>query len=275
MNFDQLFPDTREEGQTSLRQCQLVMLRMMKILDYLCVRHSIQYFLTGGSLIGAVRHQGFIPWDDDLDIGMTRENYNRFLTYAVPELPDDIFFQNPQTDKYYPARSNVEARLRDKYSSYHHIGMNNNKWHEGLQVDIFVYDRSYLPHNVFVITQNKLLNLFNNNLTRAKIQKVIQKYSPVPMVYCSNYMQYFSEMKLGTYITPKEYSILTRSKFEDMEVYIPAGYHTYLKRQYGNYMQLPPPEKRISDHNVKADAFKPCEHEQILHWSRRQVVVEY
>ncbi len=92
VDFDKLFPDNRETGDTPLRQCQLVMLRMFKIFDYLCNKHNIKYFLTGGSLIGAVRHSGFIPWDDDLDVGMTRKNYELFVQKAVSELPQDIFF---------------------------------------------------------------------------------------------------------------------------------------------------------------------------------------
>ena len=269
MEFNELFPDVREEGDTPLRRCQLVMLRMLKIFDHLCLKHNLKYFLTGGSLIGAVRHQGFIPWDDDLDVGMTREDYEKFLKYAVPDLPNDIFFQNPQTDKYYPARSNVEARLRDKYSSYTHIGKEGNKWHEGLQVDIFVYDRAYLPSNFFVVSQNKVLALLDNNQRRAKILKLVSKYIPLPLVYCSNFLQSYGQMNLGTYITKKEYGSLIRSPFEDMEVYIPKLYDSYLKRQYGNYMQLPPAEKRVSNHKVLVDPFVPCNHSEILYWEKR------
>lgn len=61
INFDALFPDEREKGETPLRQCQLVMLRMLKIMDYLYTKYNIKYFLTGGSLLGAIRHKGFIP----------------------------------------------------------------------------------------------------------------------------------------------------------------------------------------------------------------------
>ena len=270
MDFDYLFPDNREEGATPLRQCQLVMLRMLKILDYLCTKHKIKYFLIGGSLIGAVRHQGFIPWDDDLDVGMMREDYEKFIQYAVPELPYDVFFQNPQTDKYYPPNCNVDARLRDKYSKYNHIDTENNKWHEGFQVDIFVHDRAYLPHNFFVIIQNKLLKLLNDNRMRAKIQKGISQYVPVSLVSSSNYLQYFGEMKLGTYIKDNECSTLLRTKFEDMDVCIPEGFDSYLRRQFGDYMQLPPIEKRISHHKVVVETFTPCEHSEILHWKERK-----
>src|SRR6187549_2199267 len=102
VDFDILFPDVREEQQTLTSQCQAVMLRMLKIIDYLCEKHNIQYFLIGGSLLGAIRHKGFIPWDDDLDIGMTRENYDRFVQLGVADLPNDIFFQTHMTDSSYP-----------------------------------------------------------------------------------------------------------------------------------------------------------------------------
>lgn len=273
MDFDHLFPDNREAGETPLRQCQLVMLRMLKIFDYLCVKHGIKYFLTGGSLIGAVRHQGFIPWDDDLDVGMLRRDYERFVQLAVSELPHDIFFQTPQTDPYYPANSNVDARLRDKYSSYNHIGVRNPKWHEGLQVDIFVYDRAYFRHNFFVVTLNKMLKLLNNNNRRAKVLKVISRYSPVPLVYSSNFMQYYGAMKIGTYVTEDECATLIRARFEDVDVYIPQGYHTYLKRQYGDYMQLPPVEKRVSNHDVEVYPFIACDHREVLYWEKRNAAV--
>lgn len=270
MDFDRLFPDNREEGETPLRQCQLVMLRMLKIFDHLCIKHDIKYFLTGGSLIGAIRHQGFIPWDDDLDVGMTRDNYDKFIRYAVPELPRDIFFQNSLTDVYYTANLNVEARLRDKYSRYTHLGNKENKWHEGLQVDIFVYDRAFLPHNAFVVAQNKLLNLLHDRRKRANVLKFISKYVPLPFVYASNFLQHFGSLHEGTYVTHKEYKVLVRWKFENMEVYVPQGYHTYLKRQYGDYMKLPPVEKRVSNHNVVVDAFTPCNHSEVLHWKEKK-----
>ncbi|MDP9229135.1 MAG: LicD family protein [Bacteroidota bacterium] len=266
INFSVLFPDEREKDESPLRQCQLVMLRMLKIFDYLCMKHDIKYFLTGGSLLGAVRHQGFIPWDDDLDVGMTRDNYEKFSKYAVPELPEDIFFQNQHTDIYYRKTSNVDARLRDKYSSYKHP-QKIKRSHQGLMLDIFVYDRAFFPHNFFVITLNKTLNiLLKSNQRRARVLKWISKWVPIPMVYSSNYLQHYGELKLGTYIKEKEYCTLIRTKFEDMEALIPQSYDSYLKRQYGDYMQLPPVEKRISHHNVIADPFTPCKHKEVLYW---------
>src|SRR6476469_4326427 len=161
MTIEERFPDERERGESRLRQCQLVMLRMLRILDYLCQKHGIEYFLVGGSLLGAIRHKGFIPWDDDLDVGMTRANYEKFCQLAVPELPHDIFFQTPQSDPNYPACHHVESKLRDKYSSYSSSAEGyNRKWHNGIMLDIFVYDRAFLPHNVFIYAMNRALIFF-------------------------------------------------------------------------------------------------------------------
>lgn len=268
-NFDQLFPDNRASGTTTLRQCQLVMLRMLKILDHICTRHNIEYFLLGGTLLGAIRHKGFIPWDDDLDIGMTRDNYNRFLKFGVSELPSDIFFQTVNTDPEYPQNSVVDARLRDKYSSYHHIGRPNNPWHEGLQVDIFVHDQSFLPYEMFVVWTNRILRRLKNQNHRTVVLKMMKALIPFNKVYGSNYQQ---NPRMGAFITKEELATLIRVPFEDTEVWAPVGYHSFLTRQFGNYMQLPPENKRITNHDVQANPFTPCNHTEILHWSERKTM---
>jgi len=187
MYFDDLFPDVRENFEPGMRQCQMVMLRMLKIVDHLCAKHNISYFLNGGTLLGAIRHKGFIPWDDDLDIGMTRANYEKFVKLAVPELPYDIFFQSDETDKHFPACHIIEAKLRDKYSSYQRRDEDKNawlRWQDGLQIDIAVFDRAYLPHNFFIYLQNRALVFFcqkRGNKARAKVQKSIRKYFPFPL----------------------------------------------------------------------------------------------
>jgi lipopolysaccharide cholinephosphotransferase len=277
MNFDLLFPDLRENGDTLIKQCQHVMLRMLKILDYLCEKHQIEYFLIGGSLLGAIRHKGFIPWDDDLDIGMTRRNYEKFLESAVQDLPPDIFFQNYETDVDYPACEYVEARLRDKYSSYtrhfNETDTNKEHRHDGIQLDIFVYDKAFLPNNFLIYALNRFLIFFRNkgNERRAKTLKFIQKYVPFPFVYASSFMCNKEFRKRSTYKTEKELSHLIRVQFEDMEVFIPQGWDSTLKRQYGDYMKLPPLQAQKGHHGAELpDPFTPCKHKEILHWVKEK-----
>jgi lipopolysaccharide cholinephosphotransferase len=271
-DFNNLFPDVREQGSTLIVQCQLVMLRMLKILDYICRKHDIEYFLVGGSLLGAIRHKGFIPWDDDLDIGMTRENYEKFEFVGVPELPMDIFFQNYQTDKAYPYSTQVEARLRDKYSSY---TRKNTNWHEGLQIDIFIYDKAFFPNNFLIICENMILGLLGER-RRAQILKRISNTFPSHFVYASSYLQKPGMLKYGdNYIRPAELRSIVKTKFEDMETFIPAGWHNCLQRQYGNYMVLPPAEKQRGHHGLveKPDPFMPCVHKDILIWKDRHNII--
>ncbi|SRR6266542_89510 len=279
MDFDRLFPDNREQGETQLRQCQLVMLRMLKILDYLCRKYEIVYFLTNGTLLGAVRHKGFIPWDDDMDIGMTRDNYEKFVRYAAHELPDDIFFQNVETDPYYPAYYRVEAKLRDRYSSYSRSEEQKKKykWQNGIQVDICVYDNAFLPHNFCIYLFNKSIKILgktNSNKKRARALKLIAKYSPVPLVYSTNGISSLKMLKREThFIKKKEIATIVKTQFEDMEAYIPSGWHSYLKRRYSNYMQLPPIEKQKGHHSAELpDPFTPSEHAESLRWKDRNKV---
>src|SRR5690606_21024788 len=153
MDIIQKFPDERDKPNTLIKQCHAVLFRIFRIFDYLCKKHNIEYFLCSGTLKAAVLYKGFKPWDDDIDVGMTRENFEKFEQLAVPELPDDIFFQTPQTDALYPACHVVEAKLRDKYSSYVQ-GDTLIKWHNGLMLDLLVFDRAFLPHNLFIFIQN-------------------------------------------------------------------------------------------------------------------------
>lgn len=85
-----------------IRSVQLVELKILLEIDRICKEHSIEYFLTSGSVLGAVRHGGFIPWDDDIDIGMSRENYDRFIEIAPHALRQPYVLQTYNTDRYSP-----------------------------------------------------------------------------------------------------------------------------------------------------------------------------
>ena len=85
------FHDNRLEGDTPLRQAQLVMLRMLKIFDAICIKHGLTYWLDGGTLLGAVRHGGFIPWDDDLDVCMPLDDFEKYKHLSLSEFRYDVY----------------------------------------------------------------------------------------------------------------------------------------------------------------------------------------
>lgn len=123
-----------------LRRAQMVMLRMLKEVDRVCRENHIPYWLDHGTLLGAVRHHKFIPWDDDLDISMLREDYERFLEIAPHTLSKELFVQNYDTDKEftYPF-----TRIRDNNSlliGVEEIGA-QIRYHQGIFMDIFPVEK--------------------------------------------------------------------------------------------------------------------------------------
>ncbi|EYE54801.1 LicD family protein, partial [Bacteroides fragilis] len=98
-----------KEG-SDLRKLQYRMLELLEVLDKICKKHNLPYWLEGGTLLGAVRHGGFIPWDDDLDVQMLRSDYKKLLKILPKELPGNIALQTFKTDKGY---YRYVAKLRD------------------------------------------------------------------------------------------------------------------------------------------------------------------
>lgn len=235
------FPDLRETGETSLRQCQLVMIRMLKIFDFLCRRHDIPYWISDGTLLGAVRHQGFIPWDGDVDVSMLRADFARFVAEAAQELPADIFLQTPETDPFDTQRS--QYKLRDRYSSYvayERAYGGATPMHSGLMVDIWRYD--LLP--------SKLVADLENLRHRQQWTREDQ-YDGYAAMY------QFS----AAHLFP-----LRQLLFEGSWLPVLNDWDGYLRFHYGDYMQLPP-ESKQHPHEGMADAFTPSNHPESLRWA--------
>lgn len=127
--------DRRLEGDTPLRRCQLTQLYLLDVFVEICDKYGLQYWLDSGTLIGAMRHNGFIPWDDDLDVGMPIKDYKKFLMIAKTELPEGVLLQTPKT---IPGAAGPTARLRDRYSFYCEPDT-NVKLPCGIFIDIFSY----------------------------------------------------------------------------------------------------------------------------------------
>ena len=120
------------EGST-LRRAQLRMLEILKVVDDICTKHGIQYTLDGGTLIGAVRHGGFIPWDDDIDINVTREDLAKLRKILPRELPSHLVYQDYFTDPYYPT---LIAKVRERDSYMYEEPCTDRLKEKGIFIDI-------------------------------------------------------------------------------------------------------------------------------------------
>ena len=128
-------PDIRHKGTTLLRQAQLVLTRILRIFDLIAKKHGIRYWLYRGTLMGAVRHNGHVPFDTNIDICIPKEDFEKFVKYGVKELPRDIFFQTEETDVHWkvPFRSGMPGKLRDTRSCYKYCMKTSCKHNDGLQ----------------------------------------------------------------------------------------------------------------------------------------------
>ena len=123
--------------EPTIRDIQRVELHILQEVRRVCEEHGIGYFLDAGTLLGAARHQGFIPWDDDVDLGMLRADYDRFCAIAPSALSPRFFLQTPATD---PASLVPFAKVRMNGTRYVGVGLEGRPMHQGFSIDIFPYD---------------------------------------------------------------------------------------------------------------------------------------
>lgn len=140
-NADELRQRFNPDGSL-LRRQQLRMLDLLCAVDRMCVQHGIPYWLSSGTLLGAARHKGFIPWDDDLDIEMRREDYLRLLPLLQAELPGTMALQTHDTD---PNYFSMYAKVRDRRSRLAEANNYDRIFREqGIYIDIFPFERQPL-----------------------------------------------------------------------------------------------------------------------------------
>ncbi|MBQ9265046.1 MAG: LicD family protein [Clostridia bacterium] len=263
-----------------LKQAQKVMLDILRDVDSLCRKHDIQYFLDGGTMLGAVRHKGFIPWDDDLDIGMLREHYEEFLRIAPKELPDKYFVQDWKSDSEYGFWF-TKVRLRG--TVFREMNGSKKVKHNEFFIDIFPYDNYPDSETERVKVTKKIefykrcllaktnYSVWNTNdgfslkrflsykllrliLSFSTKEKLINKFSLAAQKYNGTktecvYPQ--GNSKSGKFYLDKEcFSNLCEVKFENEMFPILNDYDIFLKTLYGDYMSLPPEEHRYNRHNI-------------------------
>ena len=249
----------RAFSQPSLRACQLKQLSILKVIDDICKKHDLKYWLDGGTLLGAVRHGGFIPWDDDIDIAMDYQDMKRFAQVAPKELPEGLFLQSPETD---PHVKEQMVKVRDLNSLYIEKGDNFvDDYVKGIFVDIFPFEahpdmpKSWLKRLAKGITKsNSILHHPHTYSLRAFAEffwfggklLLYQALWKLLKLVCPS-SRYANIPKMNGYGITHDYETvlpLSTIKFEDAEFPAPHDPNQYLRNIYGNYMEIPPVEKR-------------------------------
>lgn len=246
-----------------LRRQQERMLELLCEIDRICKKHGICYWLSSGTLIGAVRHGGFIPWDDDLDIEMMREDYDRLMDILPTELPSTMALQNHRTDHTYFF---FYAKVRDRRSLLSEGNNYDRMWKEqGIYIDIFPLE--YQPISIHKISEKTAGHMYkiwrtctDDNLGIRKVMRLFhfnrRFVFPLLRLLCSISGTDVITSGMGIpYHNPrfaKDIFPLATLKFEGREFPVPHNYDHMLRLMYGDYMQLPP-EERITTHCVRLE----------------------
>ena len=270
-----------EKELSRVHELELVIAEEIKRI---CTKHHISYFMIAGTLLGAVRHGGFIPWDEDMDFGMTRQNYERFVRVCRKELDSSKFFlQTMETD---PGYTYAFAKIRLRGTVFTEALARNSKAQNGIFVDIFPFDHvpknhicerlhereHYLWKNLLAVKLG-----YDNGASRSKILRaalfVVSRILPADFIRARKMIAFtrYNKKRASRLVTaegsyrymkekiPVRYiRNLIMMPFEDTEFPAFAEFELYLHAMYGDYMKLPPEDQR-SKHNILGVDFGPYE----------------
>ncbi len=268
--------ESKESREEQLKILQKIELENLDVLMDICKRHNLRYYLIGGSLIGVLRHQGFIPWDDDIDVGLPRADYNKFVEIAAKEIPEYMDIKTMTSDPNY--KCYFTRLINNKKKIYWDHGQYTAKI--GIWMDVFPLDG--LPNGAFA----RKLHVFNVNVHKAlykftqlnyittnkerpfserfligfarvthigklidadkalqKLDKTLQKYDYDKQDWAWNFSGCYGKRE----IVPKiQLGGARTGTFEKRTVSIPENSEDYLTNIYGSWQELPPVEKRVS-----------------------------
>lgn len=242
---------------SDLRKFQLRMLEILKVVDKICRKHNIPYWLSCGTLLGAVRHKGFIPWDDDMDIEVKKEDYKRLLKVLMEELPEEYVVHNFKTDKAFFFQFTKVRDLNSSMKEDKNVDIDYK--YKGAFIDIFPMEyvsatAAALSNKVFMFTF-KIMNFLRLKKVKGRsfIIYLLHIFVLIITFICrvlslKSRNKFFSSLCLDfSYkIEEDELYPLQEIKFENYNFLAPNKIDVYLKSYFGdNYMVLPEEKNRI------------------------------
>lgn len=263
-----------------MTELQRIQYDLMGYFDAFCKKNNIPYFVIGGTVIGCVRHQGFIPWDDDIDVGLFREDYDRFVELASKEWNGDIQVRNYKiTDGFYHSLTHVVDSRVAIVDESRFSPVKTNVWIDICPIDGFPENKIfrkihylYLRFIKNLIVLSQFDTLFDKNKKHSRkawiLISIIRKINVFKLLNTKSLIAWLERVLrschpksqagnfLGRYgekeIMPKDiFASTIQMPFEGSFVPVMAEYDDYLKRLYGDYMQLPPLSEQVNRHGMK------------------------
>lgn len=266
--------------KASMEEVRQIQLELLEKLDCFCKENRIRYFAFAGTLLGAVRHKGFIPWDNDIDVAVSREDYQRMQTLLASEDSNDYFrflcFENDPEYLWQHGRVSAKHTYMKTARGYKKLGLsidifpldsqgddiseayrNLEEIKMCVQLRIMAYDKKYksfqLP-NCEKNEKNKLLEMFSqpgHDTEQYWVKKHIllaQKFNNNKQ---SKYYGCNSNDKYSVVCERELFEDVVYLDFENRKIPVPIGYKEILKKYYGDYMKLPPEDKRTTVNDME------------------------
>ncbi len=254
---------------------------LLRIFVEVCEKLGLTYYLVCGSALGAVKYNGFIPWDDDIDVALRRADYDKFLERAQSLLPDGIFLQNHRTDPAYP---NIFSKLRDSNTTYIEKSVAHLPINHGIYIDIFPLDeypsgereQKRLERTkadckkklscVFAVERGPKAEL-GRTIRRAlgyhkRTAKILDKYERCitqcrerPAAVWCNHGNWQNQLE---YAPAEQYGRGAMARFEGLAVRVPELFDSYLTQKYGDWRaELPPGQQQGHHFYTVCDPHRP------------------
>ena len=263
----------------TLKHLQKVQTIILKYLIQVCEENDLTYFIYGGSLLGTIRHQGFIPWDDDIDVIMFREDFEKLNKIFEKDIDEKYSFINVLNEETFPY---TFGRLMLKNTVFNEWWYDQVDFTQNIFIDIFILDN--IPNNKFkrfihkwksfILNQATMYSLlkFDNTSSFKKImqqivyylikimhispysikKRCVKSFSKYQNEDCEEVCDFPAVCQMPIY-DKADWLPPQKAQFGDIEVNIPKNYDKILKRIYGDYMKLPPKEARFRPAPEKID----------------------